>query len=97
MALVSGAFRAPKRPGASVPQCGIRVRAGTGYCASSVHEKNSSPQPTQDELCAVRPGEAELSEVGGQKRKLAKILCGIEDPSLLITNEWRRFFVAYDF
>lgn len=70
---------APRRPGASLPQCGIRARAGTGYCASSVHEKNTSPQPTQDELCAVRPGEAESSEVGGQKRKLAKLVCGIKE------------------
>ena len=55
-----------------MPQCGIRAHVGTGYCASSVHEKNTSPQPTQDELCAASPGEAESSEVGGAKGKTCK-------------------------
>ena len=97
MALVSGALRPLRGRGPVCLSVVLRVRAGTGYCASSVHEKNTSPQPTQGELCAVRPGEAESSEVGGQKRKLAKTLCGIKDPSLLIRNELKRFFLkAFD-
>lgn len=77
MALVSGALRPLReRPGASLPQCGIRACAGTGYCASSVHEKNTSPQPTQDELCAVCPDEAESRvKLEGKREKRAKILC----------------------
>lgn len=50
VALVSAAFgplRESQGPGLL---CAVLERfAGTGYCASSVHEKNTSPRPPQEE------------------------------------------------
>lgn len=69
----SGALRPLKGRGASLPQCGIRAHAGTGYYASSVHENNTSPQPAQCELCAVHPGEAELVKLEGWRENVQQL------------------------
>lgn len=49
VALVSAAFGPLRGPGPGLLCAALERFAGTGYCASSVHEKNTSPQPPQEE------------------------------------------------
>lgn len=83
--------QAPKRPGARLPQCGIRAVREQDIALPLYMKRIHHLSLHRMNYVQSVPGKQSRVKSEGKREKLAKILCGIKDSSLL---ELKRFFVA---